>query len=44
MGPDSSGAPGGVFAYLLLKPDWDASQKKNWKFIKDSKDDQWSLY
>ncbi len=36
--------PGGVFAYLLLKPEWDANQKKNWKFIKDSKDDQWSLY
>ncbi len=36
--------PGTTFAYLLLKPKWDASQKKNWKRIDDWEDDQWSLY
>ncbi len=36
--------PGTTFAYLLLKPKWDASQKKNWKRIVDWEDDQWSLY
>lgn len=32
-----------TFAYLLLKPKWDASQKKNWTRIVDWDDDQWSL-
>lgn len=32
-----------TFAYLLLAPKWDASQKKNWTRIVDWDDDQWSL-
>jgi hypothetical protein len=36
--------PGTTFAYLLLKPKWDANLKKNWKRIDDWEDDQWSLY
>jgi hypothetical protein len=36
-------APGTTFAYLLLKPKWDANLKKNWKRIDDWEDDQWSL-
>ena len=36
--------PGTTFAYLLLKPKWDANLKKNWKPIEDWEDDQWSLY
>ena len=35
---------GATFAYLLLKPKWDANQQKNWKKIEDWEDDQWSLY
>lgn len=35
---------GATFAYLLLKPKWDANQKKNWKKIEGWSDDQWSLY
>jgi len=34
---------GATFAYLLLKPKWDANQQKNWKKIEDWEDDQWSL-
>jgi hypothetical protein len=37
-------SPGGTFAYLLLKPKWDANLQKNWKYIDDWEDDQWSLY
>lgn len=36
--------PGATFAYLLLKPKWDANQQKNWKRIEGWEDDQWSLY
>ena len=36
--------PGTTFAYLLLKPKWDASQKKNWKRIDDWEDDPWGLH
>jgi hypothetical protein len=36
--------PGTTFAYLLLKPKWDANLKKNWTRIDDWEDDQWSLY
>ena len=32
-----------TFAYLLLKPKWDANQKNNWTRIVDWDDDQWSL-
>jgi len=35
---------GATFAYLLLKPKWDANQQKNWKKIEDWEDDQWSLF
>ena len=35
---------GATFAYLLLKPKWDANLKKNWKQIESWSDDQWSLY
>ena len=35
--------PGTTFAYLLLKPKWDANQKKNWTRIVDWEDDQWSM-
>ena len=35
---------GATFAYLLLKPKWDANQQKNWKRIESWEDDQWSLY
>lgn len=35
---------GSTFAYLLLKPKWDANQKKNWERIEDWEDDQWSLF
>ena len=35
---------GATFAYLLLKPKWDANQQKNWKRIEGWEDDQWSLY
>ena len=35
--------PGTTFAYLLLKPKWDANLKKNWKRIDDWEDDPWSL-
>ncbi|MCY1015860.1 hypothetical protein [Pyxidicoccus sp. MSG2] len=34
---------GTTFAYLLLKLKWDAHQKKNWKRITGSEDDQQSL-
>ena len=37
-------SPGATFAYLLLKPKWDANQQKNWKKIDDWEDDQWSLF
>jgi hypothetical protein len=37
-------APGSVFAYLLLTPGWGANLKQDWKFIKDSQDDRWSLH
>jgi hypothetical protein len=36
-------SPGTTFAYLLLKLKWDANQKKNWKRIEGSEDDQQSL-
>lgn len=36
-------SPRTTFAYLLLKLKWDANQKKNWKRIKGSEDDQQSL-
>jgi hypothetical protein len=36
--------PGTTFAYLLLKPKWNANLKKNWTRIDDWEDDQWSLY
>ena len=32
-----------TFAYLLLKPKWDASMNKNWKRIVDWEEDRWSL-
>ena len=36
---------GNSFAYLLLKPKWDANLQKNWRFIEEpGGDDQWSLY
>jgi hypothetical protein len=35
---------GATFAYLLLKPKWDANLQKNWREIEDWEDDQWSLY
>ncbi len=35
---------GATFAYLLLKPKWDANQQKNWTRIEDWEDDQWSLF
>ena len=35
---------GATFAYLLLKPKWDANQQKNWTKIDGWEDDQWSLY
>ena len=35
---------GATFAYLLLKPKWDANMHKNWKEIERWEDDQWSLY
>jgi hypothetical protein len=35
---------GATFAYLLLKPKWDANLKKNWNRIESWSDDQWSLY
>jgi hypothetical protein len=34
---------GTTFAYLLLKLDWDAKQKKNKTKIDDTYDDQWSF-
>jgi hypothetical protein len=47
----SGGSSGGTtinlskstFAYLLLKPKWDANNKNNWTRIVDWEDDQWSL-
>lgn len=36
--------PGSTFAYLMLKPKWDAHLKKNKDCIDDWEDDQWSLY
>ncbi len=36
-------SPRTTFAYLLLKLKWDAHQKKNWKRIEGSEDDQQSL-
>jgi hypothetical protein len=33
--------PGTTFAYLLLKPRWDAGLKKNWTRIDDWEDDPW---
>ncbi|RQP23888.1 hypothetical protein [Piscinibacter terrae] len=48
-GSDSSGSttielePRTTFAYLLLKPKWDASMNKNWKRIEDWEEDQWSF-
>ena len=35
--------PGTTFAYLLLKPKWDAKLQKNWKRIDDGQDDPWRL-
>jgi hypothetical protein len=35
--------PGATFAYLLLKPKWDANLQKNWQRIDDWEDDPWSL-
>jgi hypothetical protein len=36
---------GNSFAYLLLKPKWDANLQKNWRFVEAAGgDDQWSLY
>jgi len=36
---------GNSFAYLLLKPKWDANLQKNWRFVEEAGgDDQWSLY
>lgn len=34
---------GSTFAYGIVKLDWDASQKKNWKKVVKATDDQWSL-
>ncbi len=36
-------SPGTTFAYLLVKIDWDAKQKKNKTKIVDLDDDQWSF-
>jgi hypothetical protein len=35
---------GATFAYLLLKPKWDANQQKNWKKIDGWEDDQWGPF
>lgn len=35
-------AAGTTFAYLLLKPKWDAKQQRNWKRIDRGENDPWS--
>jgi hypothetical protein len=36
--------PGTTFAYLLLKPKWDAHLRKHWQRIDDGEDDPCSLF
>lgn len=36
-------SPGSTFAYGIVKLDWDANQKKNWKKVVKATDDQWSV-